>query len=213
MAYFYPSFETLELADQILIEIGNRVEGYQGRIGTKWYWRLPGGVLVTIWLDYTKTEQRWDMLRAEATTPKVGSFNSADFPMATYGTLLTSPPFIHELEGEAEWSNRLYFQMGYLIEDVVLWMEMLRAAVLDPNVRPPATIPDISILERELVSYVVQDLDGYFRIKDLHDHFKDRVSRQRISTLAQKWEALGLLTKQPRRVTIALRSLVELEEE
>jgi len=212
MAHYFPSFETLGLADQMLNEIADRVEGYQGRIGVKWYWRLPGGVLVTFWLDYTTTEQRWDILRAQATTPNVGAFNAADFPFAAYGTLLTSPPFIHQLEGEAEWSNRLYFQMGYLIEDATLWMDMLRAAVLNPNIRPPATIPDISTLERDMVRYAMTELDGSFRLKDVHGAFKDRISRRRLSKLAQEWETMGLLTDEsPRRVTIALRTLAEVE--
>ncbi len=208
MAHFYPSFQALELADRMMDAIGERVAGYQGRIGVAWYWRLPGGILVTFVLDFTVTEQRWDVLRAEATTPTVGLFNAADFPFHAYGTSLTSPPFIHDLEGEAEWANRLYFQMGYLIEDAVLWLEMLQAAVLEPMVRPPASFPILSPLERELVHYALGSLDGYFRLSDLHAAFRGRISRRRLSELARRWEEAGLLTERPRRVTIALRSLV-----
>ncbi len=209
MPHFYPSFQALALADRMLDTIGERVPGYQGRIGVAWYWRLPGGILVTFALDFTVTEQRWDLLRAEATTPSVGLFNAAEFPFHAYGTSLTSPPFIHDLEGEAEWANRLYFQMGYLIDDAVLWLEMLRAAVLEPAVRPPASFPILSPLEQELVWHALETLDGYFRLEALHQAFKGRISRRKLSELARRWEEIGLLTERPRRVTLALRSLVE----
>ncbi len=213
MAHFYPSFQALELADRMMDAIGKRVAGYQGRIGVAWYWRLPGGILVTFVLDFTVTEQRWDVLRAEATTPAVGLFNAADFPFHAYGTSLTSPPFIHDLEGEAEWANRLYFQMGYLIDDAVLWLEMLQASVLEPTVRPPASFPVLSPLERDLVDYALGSLDGYFRLGKLHAAFRGRISRRRLSDLARRWEEVGLLTERPRRVTIALRSLVQAQSD
>ncbi len=209
MPRFYPSYQALTLADTILEEVGQRMDGYQGRIGAAWYWRLPGGILATINIDFTVTEQRWDLLRAQAASPAVGVFHGADFPFAAYGTLESSPPFIHDLEGEAEWANRLYFQLGYLIEDMTLWLEMLRAAIIEPQIRPPATIPDITPLQRELVNYALTELDGDFRLKDLHAAFEQRLSRQRLSRLAQEWEQLGLLTERPRRVTVALRSLSE----
>ena len=49
---------------------------------------------------------------------------------AAYATSATSPPFIHDMQGVAELSNRLYFQMGRLIEDAVCWMGMLHAAFI-----------------------------------------------------------------------------------
>lgn len=211
MPKYYPSYQALHLADQMLDEVGRRVEGYQGRIGSAWYWRLPGGILITVSMEYTVTEQRWDLLRAEATSPAVGLFNGADFPFTAYGTLVSSPPYIHDLDGEAEWANRLYFQMGYMIEDLILWMEMLRAAIIEPQIRPPAAIPDLSPLERELVRYATLELDGGFRLKDLHAAFQERISRQRLAELAQTWEQLGLLTERPRRVTVALRSIARVE--
>ncbi len=209
MANFLPSFQSLELADQMLEEIAEQVPGYQGRIGAKWYWRLTGGILVTFVLDYTITEQRWDMLRAEAVTPAVGLFNAADFPFAAYGTLLSSPPFIHDLEGEAEWSNRLYFQMGKLINDAILWMQMLLAAIIDPQILPPSTFPNLNPLERELVTYATDNLQGYFTLSKLYPIFRERISRRKLSRLAQYWEDIGLLTENPRRITVALRALAE----
>ena len=212
MAHFYPSFETLALADQILETIADRTVGYQGRIGVAWYWRLRGGIIVTFGLWYTVTEQRWDLLQAKAASPNVGVFNGADFPFTVYGTLLTSPPFIHELEGQAEWSNRLYFQMGDLINDAVLWLEMLGASIIDPQVRPPASFPDLGILERALVKHAVFQLDGTFHLEELQAAFPKRISRRSLSELAQRWEELGLLTdERPRRITVALRVLSGVE--
>ncbi|MEA3310139.1 MAG: hypothetical protein U9Q70_11605 [Chloroflexota bacterium] len=212
MAHFYPSFETFDLADRILEAIAARTVGYQGRIGVAWYWRLRGGILVTFALHYTVTEQRWDLLQAEAVSPNVGIFSSADFPFAAYETSLTSPPFIHELEGRAEWSNRLYFQMGDLINDAVLWLEMLGASIIDPQVRPPAAFPDLGVLERALVKHAAFQLDGAFHLGELHAAFPERISRRGLSELAQRWEELGLLTdERPRRVTVALRVLSGVE--
>ena len=209
MAIFYPSYQALALADQMLNEIAERVPGYQGRIGAKWYWRLNGGILITCWLDFSITEQRWDIMRAVAVTPSVGQFSAADFPFAAYGTLLTSPPFIHDLEGEAEWSNRLYFQMGHLIDDCTLWLKMLLAALIDPQILPPSSYPSLNALEKELVNYALDELLGHFTVSKLHLAFKDRVSKRQVTRLAQRWEDRRLLSETPRRVTIALQSLAE----
>jgi hypothetical protein len=142
-------------------------------------------------------------------TPNVGVFSAAEFPFRMYGTLLESPPFIHDLEGEAEWSNRLYFQMGHLIDDASLWMETLLAVVLDPQIRTPSSFPALTQNERELVAHAINELNGRFVIKALHEAFEDKFSYRAVSRLAQHWEDLGLLTERPRRITIALRALVE----
>jgi len=209
MPLFYPSFDALRLADKLLDEIGGQTPGYEGRVGAAWYWRLPGGILVTAQLNYTATEERWDVLRAEATTPRAGAFSRANFPFAAYATSATSPPFIHDMQGVAEWSNRLYFQMGHLIEDAVQWLNMLHAVAICPQISPPASFPSLSKLERQLVQYALEELDGHFTIKYLHKAFGDEMSRGRLSALAQAWEARELLTKRPRRVTYALRVLAE----
>ena len=205
----YPSFDALRLTDKLLDEIGKQTPGYEGRVGAAWYWRLPGGILVTARLDCTVTEERWDVLRAQATTPRAGVFNTADFPFAAYATSATSPPFIHDLQGVAAWSNRLYFQMGRLIEDAVHWLGMLHAVAISPQISPPASFPALSPLERRLVSYALDELEGFFTIKGLHHAFGGEISRARLSALAQAWEAGDLLTKRPRRVTYALRLLAE----
>jgi len=210
MARYYPSFEALALADQILETIAEHVPGYKGRIGAAWYWQLPGGLLVTFVLDYTATEQRWDLLRAEATSPNVGIFNGADFPFAAYATVPSSPPFIHDLDGEAQWSNRLYFQMGYMIEDAVLWLETLRALAIEPQIRPPAAFPALSPLERDLIAHALLELNGDFHLEHLYEAFRGRISRRRLSELAQQWASLDLLTEdRPRRVTVALQTLAD----
>jgi hypothetical protein len=212
MPLFYPSFDALRLADSLLEEIGRRTPGYQGRVGETWYWRLPGGILVTARLDYTATEERWDVIRAQASTPRAGVFSTVDFPFAAYATSATSPPFIHDMKGIAEWSNRLYFQMGHLIEDAVHWLGMLHAVAISPQINPPASFPALSPLERRLVRYALNELEGYFTIKDLYQAFRDEISRSRLSALAQAWEASELLTRRPRRVTYALQMLVEGEQ-
>jgi hypothetical protein len=162
-----------------------------------------------VWLDHTVTEERWDVIRAQASTPRAGIFSTADFPFRAYGTSATSLPFIHDMKGVAEWSNRLYFQMGRLIEDVVHWMGMLHAVAISPQISPPASFPALSSLERRLVQYALEELGGAFNIKGLHQAFGDEISRGRLRRLAQAWEARELLTARPRRVTYALRLLAE----
>ena len=206
---FYPSHQTIALASVIFAEIRDHVDGFVEQLGGAWYWRLPAGTLVTFRLDFTVTEERWDVIRAEATNPRAGTFNSADFPFAMYATSPNSPPYIHDMQGLAEWSNRLYFNMGDLIKDVIQWMEMLKASVLAPQVTPPAAFPQLNKLERELIHYTIHELDGRFHLGKLYDAFNERISRRRLSNLAQDWESLGLLTEHPRRVTYALQALVE----
>jgi hypothetical protein len=209
MPLYYPSFSALRLADQIFEEIGGRTPGYEGRVGTTWYWQLPGGIMAAAWLDNAVTEERWDTIRAQASTPRAGIFSTADFPFAAYGTSASSPPFIHDLQGVAEWSNRLYFQMGHLIEDAVHWLGMLHTIAISPQISPPAAFPALSPLERRLVQYAVGELEGRFGIRDLHQVFGSEISRARLNALARAWEASELLTGRPRRVTYALRLLAE----
>jgi hypothetical protein len=101
--------------------------------------------------------------------------------------------------------------MGYLIDDAVLWLEMLRASIIDPQIRPPAAFPDLSPVEREIIQYAANELDGQFKIQALYQAFQGKISRRRLSQLAQSWEQLGLLTERPRRITVALRALAGLE--
>ena len=209
MPLFYPSFDALRLADRLLDEIGKQTPGYEGRVGAAWYWRLPAGILVVARLDHTVTEERWDVLRAQASTPRAGILSTADFPFKAYGTSATSPPFIHDLQGVAEWSNRLYFQMGRLVEEAVHWLGMLHAVAISPQISPPAAFPALSPLERRLVRHALDELGGTFNVQELHRAFGEEISRARLRRLAQAWEARELLTARPRRVTYALRLLAE----
>jgi hypothetical protein len=209
---FYPSFQALYLADVILGEVARHVPGFVGRLGAAWYWKLAGGALVTFRLDNTVTEERWDVLRARATNPRAGLFNAADFPFVAYATTPASPPYIHDIQGVAEWANRMYFNMGNMIGEMAQWLQMLHAVTIAPQVAPPASFPTLSALELELVHYAVGELGGRFELARLHDAFGDRISRRRLSRLAQQWESLGLLTSRPRRVTYALRALIEADE-
>lgn len=213
MPHLYPSFDALRLADRLLDEIGDQTPGYEGRLGAAWYWRLPAGIQVVARLDCTITEERWDVVRAQASTPRAGIFSAADFPFAAYATSATTPPFIHDMQGVAEWSNRLYFQMGRLIEDAVLWVGMLHAVAISPQISTPASFPALSPLERRLVRHALDELGGTFNLKELHQAFGDEISRARLRRLAQTWEVKELLTARPRRVTYALQVLAEEGEE
>ena len=209
MPHLYPSFDALRLADRLLDEIGNQTPGYEGRLGAAWYWRLPAGIQVVARLDCTVTEERWDVVRAQASTPRAGTFSAADFPFAAYATSATTPPFIHDMQGVADWSNRLYFQMGRLIEDAVLWISMLHAVAISPQISPPASFPALSPLERRLVRYALNELGGSFNVKELHQALGDEISHAQLRRLAQTWEIRELLTARPRRVTYALQLLAE----
>jgi len=207
MPQVFPSFDALRLADQILAQVAERTQGFEGRVGATWFWRLPGGILADFALDATVTDERWDVLRARASTARSGIFSTADFPFAAYATSATSPPYIHDLKGVAEWSNRLYFQMGYLIDDAAHWLNVLYAVAVSPQINPSGVMPYLSPLERRLVAYAMEELEGYFTIKDLHAAFRDEISRARLSKLARDWESRELLTEIPRRVTYALQAL------
>ena len=206
----YPSFDALRLADRLVGEIGKRsAEHFQGRVGVAWYWQLPGGVHVSMRLDYTITEERWDVLRAQASTARGGLFSSADFPFAAYATSATTPPFIHDLQGVAEWSNRLYFQMGNLIADAAHWLSVLHASAVAPQAGRSSAYASLSELDRGLVRYALAKLDGRFNLQALQRAFGQQISLARLSRLAREWQADGLLTEPPRRVTYGLQALAE----
>jgi len=74
---------------------------------------------------------------------------------------------------------------------------------------PPPALDD---LEAGLVAYAVDDLDGCFIIGRLYERFTGQISKRRLATLAQQWQARGWLTApahatDPRRVTPELLSL------
>jgi len=70
----------------------------------------------------------------------------------------------------------------------------------------------LSEVERALVAYALEELDGAFVVNRLYDAHKNSVSKYKLTRLAQRWEARGWLTtpasrSEPRRVTPELVSL------
>jgi hypothetical protein len=64
----------------------------------------------------------------------------------------------------------------------------------------------LSDLERALVLYAVEHLDGAFKINALYSSFKGRISKRRLTALGKRWQTRGWLTEpahatDPRRVT------------
>jgi hypothetical protein len=94
------------------------------------------------------------------------------------------------------------------------WQEVqtLRVELTDvADVAPPPR-PALKEIERRLVRYALDHLDGCFVIGTLYDAFKGEVSKRALTALAQRWEARGWLTTpahatDPRRVTDDLRAL------
>jgi S-DNA-T family DNA segregation ATPase FtsK/SpoIIIE len=70
--------------------------------------------------------------------------------------------------------------------------------------------PQLSPLERRLVAYALDELDGRFPIGRLYKAFKGKISHRQLVKLGQRWEGRGWLTAppsvvEPRRATDALR--------
>ncbi len=70
--------------------------------------------------------------------------------------------------------------------------------------------PALTPLERALVAYAVQELDGAFPIGRLYEQFRGQISHRQLVKLGQRWEGSGWLTPPPsateaRQVTPALR--------
>jgi len=76
----------------------------------------------------------------------------------------------------------------------------------------PASGPALSEVERALVAYALQELDGAFIINRLYETHKGRISKRQLTGLAQRWELRGWLTapasrSEPRKVTDELAGL------
>jgi hypothetical protein len=74
--------------------------------------------------------------------------------------------------------------------------------------------PALTPLERTLVDYAVQELDGAFPIGRLYEQFRGQISHRQLVKLGQRWEGTGWLTPPPsateaRQVTPALREALE----
>ncbi len=75
--------------------------------------------------------------------------------------------------------------------------------------------PELGEVERALVRYAVEHLDGKFPVNQLAEAFRGKVTAWRIRLLAEDWERRGWLTRprhatDPRRVTDELRRLAGL---
>ena len=202
----FPSQQALELADEVFAETAKMAAGYEGRMGTTWYWRLPEGILVGFRLDQTGAQERWDVIRGEATTVEAGVFAQVDFPFITYTRSASSVPYLRDLHGEAQWLHTALFDVPVLLEEMSRWLWMLGAKAL-------ATLseierPELSDFQARLVRYALEELEGAFVIKDLHQAFKQEISKRRLSALARAWEEKGWLSPAPRKVLAPLQRAV-----
>jgi hypothetical protein len=81
------------------------------------------------------------------------------------------------------------------------------------HVAPPPR-PALEEIERRLVRYAVEELDGAFTINALADAFAGDISRRQLLKLGKQWESRGWLTtpahaSDPRRVTDELLCLAQ----
>lgn len=94
---------------------------------------------------------------------------------------------------------------GYFVRDewVAMLTNQLRGYRLDPKMgataSPAAPVdephqPPLTDLQRRLVQYAVEELDGAFSIGRLFEAFRDEISKPDLSALAQAWEQRGWLS-------------------
>lgn len=145
----FPSQQALELASEVFAEVAKMAAGYEGRMGTTWYWGLPEGILVGFQLDQTGAQERWDVIRGEAATVEAGAFARVDFPFITYTRSAISTPYLRDNHGEAQWIHAALFDLPALLGEMRDWLWMLGA-------KPLATLselerPDLSDFQARLV--------------------------------------------------------------
>lgn len=202
----FPSQQALELADEVFAQTAKLAAGYEGRMGTTWYWRLPAGVLVGFRLGQTGIQERWDLIQGEAATIEAGVFAQVDFPFIAYARSTISPPYLRDIHGEAQWIHAVLFEVQALLSEMSRWLWMLGA-------KPLATLSeieqaDLSDFQARLVRYALEELDGAFVIKDLHQAFREEISKRRLSALARAWEEKEWLSPAPRKVLAPLQRAV-----
>ncbi|MBN1936841.1 MAG: DNA translocase FtsK [Anaerolineae bacterium] len=87
---------------------------------------------------------------------------------------------------------------GYLVRDewVATLTNHLRGYRLDPQMGVPTDPPRPALtdLERRLVRYAVEELDGAFVSNKIADTFKTEISARGIKNLAAEWEQKGWLS-------------------
>jgi hypothetical protein len=110
----------------------------------------------------------------------------------------------------ARLDSELVTLQGFYITD-----DKIQALVDGLRAQPVQLLTD---LERELVQYAVEHLDGQFNTNKLWPVFRDRIGRDALLALARRWQKRGWLAEQPgvnapRRVADELRQLVAAESE
>jgi hypothetical protein len=93
---------------------------------------------------------------------------------------------------------------GYAVEDA-----QITGLVAGLRASKPSPLSDLDV---ELVAYARDWLGGAFKLKDLGEFARGRLSYRKLKELAQSWESRGWLTKpadavSPRRLTPELLSL------
>ena len=202
----FPSHQALARAEEIFADVARMAEGYQGRMGTTWYWALPDRVLASFCLGYTAAPERRDVIHGEAATMAAGVYARVDFPFLAYARDYKSPPYLRDLHGEAQWMYALLFDLGSLLDEMGHWLRMLGA-------RPLATLaeletPELTDLQARLVRHAVEQLGGAFVLKELHRAFKAEISLRRLADLAQAWEDRAWLSPAPRKVLAPLQRAI-----
>lgn len=202
----FPSQQAFELAEEVFADVARMADGYQGRMGTIWYWSLPEQVLAGFSLGYTASPERWDIIRGEAATMVAGVYARVDFPFLAYARNPKSPPYLRDLNGEAQWMHEMFFDLGAMLGEMAGWLRMLGA-------RPLATLaeletPELTDLQARLVRHALEHLAGAFVLKDLHRAFKAEISMSRLSALAQAWEEKAWLSPAPRKVLAPLQRAI-----
>ena len=134
--------------------------------------------------------------------------SGVDYRLALNTPAGVTIPRISRIPGRmvARLSDGLRVLQGYHVSDEEI-------AALATRLRGEKFSP-LSPLERELVTYALDCLDGEFNINILAEAFQGRISRNALKALARRWERAGWLTEryaanQARRVTGELLALLE----
>lgn len=115
-------------------------------------------------------------------------------------------------------SRNVALQGYYLSEEALIRMaDIIRGRPLDiaSRLTNAGTRHSLRRLEREMILYAWDKLDGRFPVQDIFDHFRGRITRDEVIALGQKWERKGWLTEpsahgdRARHVTPELAELAE----
>jgi DNA segregation ATPase FtsK/SpoIIIE-like protein len=98
------------------------------------------------------------------------------------------------------------------------WVAKEQVLALHEQGSETGTVSLLTDLEREMVRYAVEELNGAFSVTALFDQFRGQIGKEQLITLAQSWELRGWLTEmkqrsQSRRVTRSLLAVIEGNEE